>query len=176
MAQLRDSILGKLSELFAPLLEIRDNIIQGFLDMVHGIIELPGLIQDKIKELFESFFVPDEELMNERLAQLRSRFAFIDSLAGYGEHILNFLQNASGKKAPSFTIDLSKKTGQFSWGSQVIVVDFAWYAPYKPIVDNVVAGIIWITWLWHMYKRLPEIIHGQGMTTERIIDISTRKD
>lgn len=109
MAQLRDSILGKLSELFAPLLEIRDNIIQGFLDMVHGIIELPGLIQDKIKELFESFFVPDEELMNERLAQLRSRFAFIDSLAGYGEHILNFLQNASGKKPLLLPLTCPKK-------------------------------------------------------------------
>ncbi len=136
---------------------------------------LPMRIQEKIQELFEYFFVPDEDLTNQRLDQIREKFAFIDSLAGYGDTLVNFLQNASGKSAPVITINLGSYKGSFDYGTGTVVIDFAWYEPYKPTVDNIIAGIIWIVWLWHMYKRIPDIIAGNSMTTASVLR-ATRKD
>lgn len=136
---------------------------------------LPMRIQEKIQELFEYFFVPDEDLTNQRLEQIREKFAFIDSLAGYGETLVNFLQNASGAQAPVLTIKLGDYAGSFDYGTGTVVIDFAWYVPYKPTVDNIIAGIIWVVWLWHMYKRIPDIIAGNSMTTASVLR-ATRKD
>jgi len=95
--------------------------------------------------------------------------------AGNGESVIDFLQNASGKKAPVITISLGSYKGSFNYGSGDIVIDFAWYEPYKPMVDNIIAGIIWAVWLWHMYKRIPDIIAGNSMTTASVLR-ATRKD
>lgn len=166
--ELKNKLVEKLVELLAPLIEIRDGIINGFL-------ELPQKIIEKVQAFTEEYFLPDEENIQRHIDDIREEFGFIDSMTGYGEHILNFLQSASGTKAPVIQIDLSEKGGEYSWGSETIIIDFKWYTPYKPMVDNIVAGIIWLTWLWHMYKRIPEIIHGQGMTTAHVIDLSDKR-
>lgn len=136
---------------------------------------LPLRIRNEIQELFEYFFVPDEELMNQRLEAVRDKFAFINSIAGYGEHLVNCLQSAAGTKAPVITINLGSYEGSYGWGSGgEVTLDFGWYARYKPLVDNLLAGIIWARWLWSVYKRIPEIIHGQGMVADHVIDMSGR--
>lgn len=181
-ANLRDKIAGALGEQLANIKQGFDNVKENFTNMLKKLAELwleinalPLRIQDKIRELFEYFFVPDEDLMNQRLDAVREKFAFIDSIAGYGEHILKFLQNASGAKAPVIKVNLKAYKGSYGWASGgEAVIDFSWYADYKTLVDNLLAGIIWLNWLWHVYKRIPEIIHGQGMVADRVIDISWR--
>ena len=145
-----------------------ENKIQSIID---SIMSIPQLIADKIKSVLEDLFVPDEESMNAKIQQIRDKFAFIYEFSDVGKRILNLMEYASGDVVPRFTVDLSDYMGSYSWGDAVIVIDFAWYAKYKPFVDNILAGMIWITWLWHMYKRIPELIHGNGMVAARSIDI-----
>ena len=146
-------------------MDIRDYIV----------LEIPLAIYNKMKSLFEYFFVPDADLMNQRLEHINSKFAFVESVTGYGEHLINFLQNAAGTKAPVVTLNLGAYRGSYGWGSAgVVTIDFSWYAEYKPLVDNLLAGIIWVHFCWHTYKRIPELIHGMGMTADRAIDISGR--
>lgn len=140
------------------------------------VVSLPDLLQQKFRDLLDELFVPEAGLFDRRLAELRSRFGIFAEIADTGDHLLALLQSAAGVAAPVITIDLSAKGGMFDWGAQVIRIDFAWYTPYKPLVDNVVAGIIWITFLWHLYKRLPEIIHGQGMLTARVANLAAKED
>ncbi len=149
--------------------------LQKLVDVWLEINTLPLRIQEKIRELFEDFFVPDEELTNQRLKQIREKFAFVESIAGYGETLINFFKSASGISAPVIRINLGDYDGSFNYGSGTVVIDFSWYAPYKPTVDNIVAGIIWATWIWHMYKRIPDIIAGNSMTTASALR-ATRKD
>ena len=164
-AEIREFFLGKFSDLFQKLMDIRDYIV----------VEIPLAIYNKMKDLFEYFFVPDADLLNQRLDHINSKFAFVESVTGYGEHLINFLKNAAGVKAPVVTLDFGSYRGKYGWGKAgTVTIDFAWYAEYKPAVDWILAGIIWANWLWHTYKRLPEIIHGMGMTAERAIDISGR--
>ena len=166
-----DTISSGIISVIETVENIRDAILGKIEDVIVSILAIPELISLRIEELLEKFFVPDEEALQEKLDALSARFAFINSINGYGEHLLGFLQSAAGTKAPVFTVDLGDYTGNYNWGSTVITIDFSWYAKYKPLVDNILAGIIWINWLWHMYKRIPELIHGQGMTTAKTIDI-----
>lgn len=160
-----------------------ENVKENFISLLKKIADLwteinmlPQRIQEKIKEVFEYFFFPDEERTNQRLDEIRQKFAFVDSISSYGESLMDFLKNASGKKAPVITISLGSYKGSFDYGSGNIVIDFAWYEPYKPMVDNIIAGIIWAVWLWHMYKRIPDIIAGNSMTTASVLRATKKED
>lgn len=170
-----ESFFTKIADIWEWSKNTWNSFFEKIAEIRQSILDIPQRIYEKFVELFELFFVPDEEGMNEKLTALREKFAFIDSISGYGEHLLNFLRSASGTRAPVFTIDLSDYTGNYNWGAAVITIDFSWYAPYKPTVDTLLAGIIWATWLWHTYKRIPELIHGQGMTTAITLDMTNRR-
>lgn len=185
LVDLRNSILGKLGDLLsglkekidtilAPVIEIREKIISGFRDIAKEIISLPEKIREKVFEIFEYFFIPDKEKMDARFAAVQEKFYFVRQLSDAADTIKTFFNNAGGSSAPVLTIDLSKYKGRFNWGSGVIRMDFSWYAPYKPFVDNVVAGIIWLCFLWNTYRRLPELIRGQGMITNQVLDAAER--
>lgn len=168
-------ITGALGDGFESVKTKFESTLEKLAEVWLEINSLPLRIRNEIRELIEYFFVPDEELMNQRLDAVRDKFAFINSISGYGEHLLNMLQNASGTKAPVITINLGSYRGSYGWGSAgVVTLDFSWYAEYKSLVDNLLAGIIWARWLWSVYKRIPEIIHGQGMVADHVIDISGR--
>lgn len=147
------------------LIDFRDQVI----------LKIPLAIYEKMKTLLDEIFLPDPEKMKARLAHLNERFSFVENLNGFGIHVLKLLQNATGVNAPVVTLNLGSYRGKYGWGEAgKVTIDFSWYAEYKPLVDNLLAGIIWINWLWHTYKRIPEIIHGLGMTTETVIDIGGR--
>ena len=148
------------------MISVRNNLVNGFSNVVDSLLSIPELIGEKIRELFEEFFLPDEELMNERLETLRSEFAFVDSIAGFGDNLLETLQSSAGSSPPVITVNLGKSTAKY-----VITIDFSWYAQFKPMVDNIVAGIIWLTFMWHMYKKIPDIIHGNSMSTAAVNQI-----
>lgn len=181
-SSLKESIGNALKEQLEHIKSGFENAKEGIKNMLLKLAELwleinslPQRIQEKVRELFEYFFIPDEEVTNQRLDQIRQKFAFIDTLAGNGEAIMDFLKNASGSKAPVITISLGSYAGSFNYGSGSVVIDFSWYEPYKPMVDNIMAGIIWVVWLWHMYKRIPDIIAGNSMTAASALR-ATRKD
>lgn len=104
-SNLKDTLSSALGEQLSNIKQGFENVKESFVNLLEKMAELwaevntlPLRIQEKIKELFEYFFVPDEELTNQRLDHIRQKFAFIDSLAGNGESVIDFLQNASGKK------------------------------------------------------------------------------
>lgn len=182
-SNLKESVGSALGDQLSNMKQGFENVKENFTNMLKKLAELwleintlPLRIQDKIRELFEYFFLPDEELTGRRLEQIREKFAFVDTLAGNGEAIIDFLKNASGTKAPVITISLGSYKGSFNYGNSDIRIDFSWYEPYKPMVDNIIAGIIWAVWLWHMYKRIPDIIAGNSMTTASVLRASRKDD
>ena len=53
--------------------------------------------------------------------------------------------------------------GKNKWFSgQVKVVDLSWYAPYKSYGDNVICIFAYLSFLWNIFIRLPDIIAGAG--------------
>ncbi len=140
-----------------------------------SLVEFPAkvgkVIIEGFKETLKDLFVPDADRFNKRFAVLRERFAFVDSFMGVVDDLFDSLQSASGASAPVIKIDLSRYAGRWSYGNSVVTIDFSWYAPYKGTVDALLAGIIWVNFIWRMYKRLPELIRGAGMVTDQVSDL-----
>lgn len=149
---------------------LQDLFNQG-VDLIQIGTDLPVKIFEPFADVFDKFFIPDAELFNERMAAVTAKFIWVTDVTEYGRYIIGMLQKASGNKPPVITISLSKYAGNFSWGTNDIVIDFSWYAPYKPNVDAILSGIIWINFLWNIFKRLPDIISGSGMITMDSIKI-----
>ncbi len=117
---------------------------------------------EPLEDLFVDLFIPDKALIETEFAALREKLGFIDDLQTAGVYLLNFFKNLGTGTPPVININLGASKYR-DLGDQVVTLDFSWYAEYKPTVDKLLAGIIWATFIWNMYKRLPDIIQGAGM-------------
>lgn len=122
--------------------------------------------------LFEKLLVPDADVIGDRLNELMEEFQWAELVFGFSDKLFNLFSSSAGAAPPSIKVDLSNTEGSFSYGRSVVTIDFAWYARYKPYVDTIVASMIWVGFLWRLYKRLPEIIHGGAMITDMVTDMT----
>jgi len=89
---------------------------------------------------------------------------------GWIPQIFDFLAELRSRlnsgTAPKVAIYLSDAEGSYNYGGKVYVLDMSWYARYKPSVDTFLSGVMWICFGWAIYKRIPDIISGVGLTVE----------
>lgn len=123
-------------------------------------------------DLFEKLMVPDVDVIGKRFNELMEEFQWAELIFGFADKLFNLFSASAGAAPPSIRVDLSNTEGSFSYGRSVVTIDFAWYARYKPYVDTIVASMIWVGFLWRLYKRLPEIIHGGAMITDMVTDMT----
>ena len=50
--------------------------------------------------------------------------------------------------------------------SHSIKIDFSWFAPYRDFTLSLWRFILWIGYIYILFKRLPDIINGAGMVSE----------
>lgn len=84
----------------------------------------------------------------------------------------------AGPAAPNITADLSAAASPYGhvYGTgEITVLDLSWYTPYKPTVDKLISGFLWIAFLWGLFKRAPDIISGAGITENKIDDLKGGK-
>lgn len=77
--------------------------------------------------------------------------------------------------APVFYVTV----GENKWFSgQVKVVDLSWYEPYREYGDTVICIFAYLSFLWNIFIRLPDIIAGAGASSfagNQISDIKAYK-
>jgi hypothetical protein len=59
----------------------------------------------------------------------------------------------------------------YDYGGEVNVLDLSWYEDYKPTVDGIMSGFLWLLFLWGLFKQAPNILAGMGITYNRSEDI-----
>lgn len=76
----------------------------------------------------------------------------------------------STSAAPSIVIDFSKAKSVYgyNYGGQTEVLDLSWYAEYKPTVDAILSGFLWLLFLWGVFKHAPGIIGGGDLMDNQI--------
>lgn len=162
------TVKDKLIEIAKDIGEINANFLNnlknGFMNMSISEIMEAQVIYIK------SWIVPSDSYLDNLKSRFTGVYDSVNKLKEGGSYVLNFLKNASGKTPPSITVNLSK-SGKYYLGESV-TIDFSWYAPYKPSVDVLLAGIIWATFLWNLFKRLPDILSGAGMITHSANNIN----
>lgn len=81
--------------------------------------------------------------------------------------------SSSNSSAPSIQIDFSKAQSAYgyNYGGQSEVLDLSWYAQYKPTVDALLSGFLWMLFLWGVFKHAPSIITGGDIVENQVDDI-----
>lgn len=58
----------------------------------------------------------------------------------------------------------------FTLPAKTYSIDFSWYAPFKGTADTVISCFMYLGFLWILFKRLPEILHGAGVMRDNYYD------
>lgn len=154
------SLRSKVEDVLAALLDIPSGIIQGLNDVL-----IDGL---------KSLFIPDQENLNYQVSVLLDRFAWYRNIQNTAENLMNFISKASGKEPPVIHYHVGKSSGKWQWADAEGVIDFSWYEPYKPTVDLIVGGFLYVGFIWLLFTHLPGIIQGGDAATWYALDLPGR--
>lgn len=116
------------------------------------------------------------------------KFDWLKSMKQIGDSFLSDVQaDASGDlsstgsglsgggsgTAPSIVMKLGAAESPYGYvyGGDVQVLDLSWYAKYKPSVDLILSGFLWLLFLWGVMKQAPNIVSGSGMVSNRLDDL-----
>lgn len=149
-----------------------------------GIIAWLENIFNKLEQIYQSVvgieenISGDDEVDNETfIYNFKMKFAFIGDIKDIGDSFITDITTdqlgaSSGASPPVITIDLSAADSPYGYvyGSEMTALDLSWYADYKPTVDAIMSGFLWVLFLWGLFKAAPGIISGIGITNNRIED------
>lgn len=121
---------------------------------------------DAISGLLTDLFVPDLTACSDTLTVYQGKFQWVPDLFGF---VKNFFDSLLCDEPPKIPIYLNKSEGSFDFGGKEYILDMSWYARYKGTVDTLLSGILWVFFLWRLFKRLPDILAGVGMATDPIL-------
>lgn len=145
-------------------------ITQGLEDVKNTIISSVGEAFQSVGQFIldgiRSFFVPDEDFLEEKINVVKEKFLFIDSIKASWESISNLVVNGE-EEIPKIEIDLSNAETKYNYGGKVLALDLTWYSKFKPIVDNFIVAFSYISFVFFVFKRAPEIISGAGAKTQK---------
>lgn len=138
------------------------NWLKQILDAIKSLVQS---IVDGIKAVLVWLFVPDLTAFSDLVDVYSSKFAWVEDIYNYIKQIVNRL---TWNEPPKISIDLgnAESPGGYDYGGKTYALDMSWYARYKDSVDVIVSGIVWIFFLWRLWRKLPDILSGVGMTIE----------
>ena len=115
----------------------------------------------------EDLFTPNTDAMEEILNDFSDRFPWTTVLFDYSRDLGRIFDDSEPPKIYIHFQD-SEDNRFHKVGTQVIF-DASWYEPYKPTGDAILSVFIYAFFLWKLFKRIPDILSGAGMTTEASI-------
>lgn len=106
-------------------------------------------------------------------SDLKEKFAFWADVKDIGAGLYASVQ--AGGEAPELIIHLGEANSPygFHYGGDEYALDLSWYGPYKPTVDSITGGFLWLLYLYGVFKNLPNILSGVGMVDNRVQDIQS---
>lgn len=158
-----ENILGTAAEINAAIQGLPDTFLSHVSVITEAIGAVPQAIVVGLRSVLESLFVPDPEFIPNKVEALKAEYKFLDPMLSTGEDLKLFFQNI-GSQPPIIWIDLGAGTGWYPMGGKVKFVDLTWYAQYKPIMDPIIGGSIWLWLAWRMFKAIPGMLSGDSGT------------
>lgn len=126
-----------------------------------------------IENVVQYLFVPPSGYFDGKVNEFKEQVPFVGVVTDFTGELFGYFERQGYSDAPVITVDLSAAEGKYNYGfGSVTVLDLSWYDRYKPFVDMFLSTILWITYLWLLYKRLPDIIYGAGAITESAAQFS----
>ena len=154
--QLPAAIAEKISAFFTTL--------WGWLqDIITEIKALPAAIAEKVGALF----TPDQALVTEITDTFKGKFGFLSTLKQFANDLFGMTADS---EPPVIWIHLENAESKFgyNYGGKEVALDLSWYQKYKPTVDGIVSGFLWIGYLWMLFTKAPDILNGMGLRNEAV--------
>lgn len=117
----------------------------------------------------EHIFVPEQGYFDNKIAQVKAKFAWYEDIVDAWTEFKTALNNISADSPPSITLSLDNRTffGQpiGSGSGTALVLD--WMITYRNVIRNLLTAFMWIFFLWRLYCHIPNIISGSGMEVQK---------
>lgn len=131
--------------------------------IIDGILAIPKIIINLLLELLRTLFVPADDFLDHKLDELIQRFHFTDNVATSFKAVVGFFTDTDFSDVPNVKISFGAAEGTIvDYSGTQEGLDLTWYAKYKPTVDKLISGFLWIVFLFNLYRALPGIIGGAG--------------
>ena len=132
-------------------------------NIIDAITALPAAIAEKIGALFK----PDEALLTEITDAFKGKFGFFSTLKQFGNDLFGMTPET---EPPVIWIHLENAESKYgyNYGGKEVALDLAWYQKYKPSVDGIVSGFMWLGYLWMLFTKAPDILNGMGLRNEAV--------
>ena len=142
---------------------ILKKIIQGLADILNFLNPnseyfIGKVIVDLLKDALNFLFVPSEDRINALVNSVKSKFNFVESIKITMNSMMDLINSYGGSASLSVTLKPTKYTEE----TTVRILDFSWYAQFKPYGDLVITGFVYALYLWRLFTHLPSIIAGAG--------------
>lgn len=156
-----EDISSALSECLQFLKDIFNKIVE-FIDGIPGLIEL--------------LFVPSEDFLENVVNDTNTAIdnsEFLLTVKLFVQEIDEFLKQ-DFTEPPSIVVDLSDAEGKYNYGvGNVNVLDVSWFNRYRQYTDPFLSFVFWITFLWLIAKRLPDLLNGAGMISSAPVNVAS---
>lgn len=114
---------------------------------------------DTLSNTIASIFVPSEDYLSSKVDALAAEFGFIGPVVTAARSIvLPF--NDFEPEPPVIYLHLEDTRGSYDLGGTVPFIDMTWYAEYKPIGDALLSSLLWVVFVWRLFRQLPGLIAG----------------
>lgn len=151
-----DSIPGKIADVFSGWFEAIVGFVSTFPDVLSNLLDI---VVTNVLDGIASIFVPTEDYVSIKVAELCEYFPFITSVID----TVNYIEdNLSADGPPVIYVDLGAAGGDVNWGGKTVLVDFAFYEEYKPTVDTILSACMFSFFAWRVFIHLPGIIGGDA--------------
>lgn len=148
-----------ISDLKTGLAAIPSQIAQTAADIKAAIQGIPSAILSGLQTVLETLFSPSADFMESKVTALKEKYPFVDTFSSLGLTFKSFFLNI-GSKPPIIWIDLGAGSAWYPMGGKVKFLDLSWYSQFKPLMDNISGGFLWLWTGWRLFQSAPGIISG----------------
>lgn len=100
------------------------------------------------------------------LNKIKDKFNFVGNITKNANDIKNFVENT--QETHKYYLNINHKY----LNGNICIIDLSWYAPYKSTVDAYICAFAYLAFIWHMFCKIPDLIHGAS-ATNYVSDISS---
>lgn len=130
-----------------------------FSDVVTEIKVIPQTIVAGMTNVLTWAFVPTVGFADAEIQLLANEYPLFDSFLDTIQYFREAFSGGAGEP-PVIYLHLEDAEGSYNWGGTVAVLDMHWYERYKPTVDVLLSGLMWVFFLWRLLVHAPNIISG----------------
>lgn len=116
-------------------------------------------IVEFFKNLFIELFVPQQDQFTEFVNKIKSNFGFVEQIKELVQNLFSF--NNSPYYISTQTDNVISNYPKWEieyYGVKVNIIDFEVFDKYRGTVHGIIIGVMYISFLWRLFRRLPSII------------------